>query len=180
MYSLRFPHISGFLLSTVLFSTAAFAGGASKFDVNGSGRIHLTEAGHEFARTTAQMQVNGRLRLITKREAYEWMDRFIKLSNKKAQQSPDFTPVNNLKNHLALCDELLAELLLPKNQSQLALAENEKIPEKRKKQLVAELEKLRAKLKEDVSELVTDPSRENMKIIISFYDKALKETLDIN
>jgi hypothetical protein len=128
----------------------------------------------------ASKQVNGRLKLVTKKQAYEWMDRFIKLSNKEAQKRADFTPVNNLYRHLALCDEILGELILESGEVQNVLKDDEKIPEKRKEKLMTELNNLRGKLREDIKDLVTDNSQPSMKILVDFYDKALKETLDIN
>ena len=43
-----------------------------------------------------------------------------------------------------------------------------------------ELETAQAKLNEDAKELVEAKSRDDFNIIVEFYDKALKETLDLN
>jgi len=151
-----------------------------KFSINSDKQIVLSAAGNLFVKNVAKRQVNGRLKLVTKTQAYKWMDRFIKLSNRKAQQSADFTPVNNLFNHLELCDEILGELILAPGEIQTALKKEEEIPKKRKEKLLEELNGLKAKLREDTKLLVESGSRENFIVLIDFYDKALKETLDIN
>ena len=152
----------------------------SKFALNKKGRIVLTESGNAFIEKISGKQVTGAIRKITKKEAYVWVDKFTKLSDKDAQKSKDFTPTNNFLNHLALCDTLLADLYRPGENNSLPLAKGEGLPEGRKKMIKIELDKLRVKLTADVVELVSEGSRENLSKIIDFYDTALKETLELN
>ena len=152
---------------------------APKFAIK-NGVIVLTEAGDNFVDEVARKQVTGKLRKVNKKEAYVWVDKFVKLSNSSAQAKPDFTPLNNLFNHLNLCDEILRELYLkPGEDPGEALKKSEQISEKGKERLMGHLEGLRKKLNEDSKTLVSKNNSTNFQLMIKFYDAALKETLDL-
>jgi hypothetical protein len=153
---------------------------AEKFIKNQRGeRILLTKAGVDFANTIASQQITGKINKIPKQEAYKWLDRFVKLSNKQAQKKEDFTPVNNFLNHLKLCDELFAEIYAPQGAEAKALKALQEIPPKRKEMLMRELEKLREEIRADTRELVETNHQKAFQKITALYDLALKETLDI-
>ncbi len=153
---------------------------APKFAIK-NGVIILTNAGDDFVDEVASKQVRGKLRKVAKKKAYEWVDKFAKLSNKTAQASPDFTPINNLFNHLNLCDEIIAELYLANGEAPGApLSKSEQISDRGKRRLMEHLEGLRKKLNEDAQVLVSKNNSKNFQKMIEFYDAALKETLDIS
>ncbi|MEZ4814088.1 MAG: hypothetical protein R3A80_02635 [Bdellovibrionota bacterium] len=159
-------------------SLAAPYSSTPKFEVRG-GKIAITPAGYTFIENVVKQQVTGKIRKVKKKEAYEWAEKFIKLSNRKAVESADFTPINNLFNHLILCDDLFSSIYAPDENNSAPLAKSDEIPEKRKEKLLAELKNLRKKIEEDSEVLVSSASLDDFNLIINFYDKALKETLDI-
>jgi hypothetical protein len=149
-----------------------------KTTIEGKEFITLTPAGNTFSNTVAKQQITGKIKKITKTEALAWVVKFVKLSDKEAQKSPDWNSINNFYNHLILCDELLNKMLI--NNAEEAPPGDDKIPDGLKKMLIGKLEELREKLKTDIETLVDPNSRANFKVLVDFYDKALKETLDLN
>ena len=167
--------------TSFIASTCAFAYTYTrdpKFQIR-SDHIVLTAGGYTFLENIAKKPVGGTIRKITKKEAYQWVDKFIKLSNRAAISRPDFTPINNLMNHLALCDELLANIYSPYSDNSPPLPAGDQIPKNRKEKLLNELVNLRKKLSADINELVAEQSRDDFTLIVDYYDRALRETLDI-
>lgn len=166
-----------FFASVSLVLAAPYSS-APKFEIR-NGKIAITPTGYTFIENVVKRQVTGRIKKVKKKEAYEWAEKFIKLSNRKAVESADFTPINNLFNHLSLCDELFSSIYAPGENNSTPLDKSDEIPAKRKEKLLAELENLRNKIKDDSEELVNPASLGDFNLIINFYDKALQETLDL-
>ncbi len=168
------------LLLLVISATFAHGQDADPKFQKQNGKIHFTDAGRKFVDEIKGKEVAGTLRKIKSSQARSWVVRFAELSDREAMKSPDFTPLNNLYNHLVLCDKLLQTLVLAPNEGVNKVRIKDRIKAHEKEKLDEELEKLRNKLNADIATLIDTKSQADFRALVEYLDKALRETTDMN